>query len=95
MSKNLQIERSLGDKCEGVVVSLKAILDKNPNPMAVLKLKGKNLPKKGGFGFIGECDPFFRIKRVNPKNQADKLIIYESKVFRGEKNPKFKKINMR
>ena len=76
-------------------VTIQCTLEPNPNPMAVIKLKGNNLPKKGGVGFFGECDPFFRIRRPNPKNQAEKQTVYESGVFRNEKNPKFKKINVR
>jgi len=70
-------------------LTLQATLEENPNPIAKIKLKGKSLPKQGGF--FGECDPFFRIKRLS-KSYGDVITVYESDVFRNEKNPEFKKI---
>ena len=89
MSPDMQISKKQNN---GVVLTLKATIEDNSNPLARIKLKGKSQPKQGG-GFFGECDPFFRIKRLS-KNYGDMITVYESGVFRNEKNPKFKKILM-
>jgi hypothetical protein len=77
----------------GAKLHLQVKPNQNSYPFVKFRIRGKDLPKQGGWGLMGTCDPFFRIQKTTKygKMGTNFETVYESEVFRSEKNPHFKK----